>query len=261
MQSMWLVKAKRKMTIHILGSSGFLGSQLYLYFSERNFQVKGYSSADCDLLSSDSIKESLLVGAEDSVIMASGIARFKENSLESMIKNMSMASNVSRFINENKIGYLVFLSSPDVYGTSINGLINEELPLSPEDYYAHSKYLSEFIFKKCCSDNNIPLLILRVSGIYGPRDHARSTINMLVEPAEEGRMTIFGDGSDKRDFIHTNDFCRIVEGGVEKKIEGILNVATGKSHSINEIVGFIKEFFPPIICFQLSSSCINFNVS
>ena len=105
---MWLVEAKGKMKVHILGSSGFVGSQLYQYLSEGGFQVKGYSSVDCNLLSKNSIRESLLVKPNDAIIMASGIARFNDNSLESMIKNISMTQNISEFIEVNKIGYFVF---------------------------------------------------------------------------------------------------------------------------------------------------------
>ena len=231
--------------IHILGSSGFVGSQLYHHLSEKESQIKGYSSSDCNLLSKSSIEDSLLVKPNDAIIMASSITRFNDNSLESMIKNISMVQNLSEFIEENTIAYFVFLSSPDVYGTNISGMISEKLPKNPEDHYACSKLFGEVILRECCFKNDVPLLTLRLSGAYGPKDHARSTINMLVESAIlKKKIIIQGDGEDKRDYIHVKDVCKVIAKGIERKMQGELNVATGKSLSINEIVALISLSCP-----------------
>jgi nucleoside-diphosphate-sugar epimerase len=177
--------------------------------------------------------------------MASSITRFNDNSLNSMIKNISMAENISEFIGKNKVGYFVFLSSPDVYGTNISGMISEKLPKNPEDHYACSKLFGEVILRECCFKNDVPLLTLRLSGVYGPKDHARSTINMLVESAIlKKKIIIQGDGEDKRDYIHVKDVCEVIVKGIEKKAQGELNVATGKSLSINEIVALITLSYP-----------------
>ncbi len=232
------------MKIHVLGSSGFIGNQLYRYFSEDNYSVKGYSSLDCNLLSKNSIKKSLRINPKDVVIMASSITRLKGNSLESMIKNIKMADNVFNFIKDDSLSQFIFLSTIDVYGTRPKLPINENLSPNPKDYYSLSKLSSEFILKNSCANKNIPLLILRLSGVYGKKDEGKSTINKLVESANKGKITIFGDGNNRRDFVHVKNLYDVIKNAIFNKTNCILNVATGKDYSIKEITEIIKEFFP-----------------
>lgn len=229
--------------IIILGASGFIGSYLMKNFSaDRTYDVKGYSSKECDLLSSDSMNKALsYVTSDDVIIMASSITRQKDDSFESMIKNIKMAENVSRFLGEHKIAQLIFISSVDVYGSVETGVqISESSALSPNTYYGISKLSSEFILKNCCSKNKIPLLILRFPGIYGPDDKGKSTVAQFVNSAIKGKVTIFGDGKDKRDFVYVDDVYRLIKIAIDKEVSATLNVATGKSYSLIEIAETIK---------------------
>jgi UDP-glucose 4-epimerase len=234
------------MQIHLLGSSGFIGSQFHRYFSESGYNVKGYSSADCNLLSKESIRNSLDLHPEDVVIMASCINKRKENSLNSLIRNISMADNISQFIKENSVAQFIFLSTIDVYGTHPQIPIKETQLPNPEDYYAISKLSSEFVIKSVCSDKKIPCLILRLPGIYGKGDgeKSKSTINILVEAAKKGEVTIFGEGVDIRDFVHVKDLYKLVTEAIADETSTTLNVATGEPYSIKELVEIIGEFFP-----------------
>lgn len=234
--------------IIILGASGFIGKYIYKNFqSDMIYDVVGFSSKDCNLLSPDQIQEKLLFIEEDDVIiMASAITRLKENTFDSMIKNIQMADNISKFIGGKRVGYFIFLSTVDVYGlVDTTNFIDEKLLPNPNDYYALSKLSSEFILKKMCNKNNIPILILRLSGIYGYGDQGKNTIGKLIESAIKNKeITVYGDGKDKRDFVYVGDVCNIIKNATKHKINTILNVATGKSYSINEIVEIIKLNYP-----------------
>lgn len=228
--------------IIILGSNGFMGSRLLKNYSlNASYEVKGYSSDECDLQSLESIKTALSsISSDYTIIMTSSITRLNENSYNSMIKNINMAENVGKFIEKHPVSQFIFLSTIDVYGF-VKNEINENLPLDPKDYYAISKLTSEFILKKYCSDNNIPLLILRLSGIYGPGDEGKSTINHIVKSATVNKQVIiWGDGEDMRDFVYVDDIYNLINMAMQKKIDMTLNVATGKSYSITQIVDMIK---------------------
>lgn len=235
--------------VHILGASGFIGKCIFKELSDdKNLLVRGYSSTECNLLSKESITNSLLdVTREDVIIMASSITRLKENSFESSIKNMQMAENMINFMENNPPGQFFFLSTIDVYGLLKEGVkINERNIPNPCDYYAISKLASEQIFKKCCFGKKINLSILRLSGIYGPGDESKSTIGKLVESAIlKKEVTIFNDGLDKRDFVYVEDIPRLIklflnhEEFNDKLGVIMLNIATGRSYSINEIIQII----------------------
>lgn len=231
--------------IIILGSNGFIARNLLKNYSiDAYHEVKGYSREECDLQSLVSINTALSsITSDYTIIMTSSITRLKENSYNSMMKNINMAENIGRFIEGHPVRQFIFLSTVDVYGFIINK-INENLPLSPRDYYSISKLTSEFILKKYCSDNNISLLILRLSGIYGPGDDGKSTINRIVESVNaKNRVTVWGDGKDTRDFVYVDDIYNIINMAMEKNIDMTLNVATGKSYSITQIVDMIKSSY------------------
>ena len=231
--------------IIILGSNGFIGTNLTRSFSlNPSYEVRGYSSKVCDLLSPKSIENALSgISSDDAIIMASSITRFKENTYNSMMKNIAMAENIGAFVERHRAGYFIFLSTVDVYGF-IEGKISEELLPQPRDHYAVSKFSSEFILKNYCFKGNVPLLILRLSGVYGPGDHDKSTINYIIESiSAKQRGAIWGDGKDKRDFVYVDDIYRVINMAIDKKTEMTLNIATGRSYSINEIFEIIKCYY------------------
>ena len=92
------------------------------------------------------------------------------------------------------------------------------------------------------SEKNIPFLSLRFPGIYGPGDKGKSTINTLFSSLfNTGRITVFGDGKDTRDFAYIDDVYKVVEEAVKRPLNATVNVATGKSYSILEIIETIKS--------------------
>lgn len=243
---MWVVKTKKK--IIILGSSGFIGGWLFKRFSSiRDYYVVGFSSKECNLLSQDSIKNALSsIKPDDIIIMASSITRLRENSFKTMLKNIQMAENIAQFIDKHPVAQFIFLSTVDVYGILKDDvIINESLLTNPNDYYAVSKLVSEFILKKQCAKKKIPLTTLRLSGVYGPGDDGKSTINILIRSVfDTGRICIFGDGKDTRDFVYVDDVYKIINGAIRCRLNLTLNVATGDSESIVDIVSIIKSLLP-----------------
>ena len=241
------MKFKMKRII-ILGSTGYIGKYLLKRFSGDNAEVLGYSSSTCDLLSLEKARE-VFSGftKEDAVLMLSTTNRLDENTYGSMDKNIKMADNVSKLLQEYPIGLLVFFSTIDVYGVylKVNEIINEKSLPNPNDYYSVSKLASEYLLKMVCLKNNILLRILRLSGVYGPGDKARSTISILLDSAREKKeIQICGKGENLRDFVYIDDIYKIVNLSIKGSGAELLNVATGKSYSIIQIAEILKDALP-----------------
>ena len=233
------------MRIHVLGASGFIGGQILQHCADRKYQVKGYSSRACNLLSSGSIRESLLVEPDDVVVVASAVTRTRQKSSGPVQDNFLMALRLAEFISDTQIGQVIYLSTTDVYGTAVAGEIQEELPLNPGDSYSCSKLFGEVVLREACYKHDIPIMILRLTGIYGQTDMRMSTIGKLIESAKShNRINIFGDGEDRRDYVHVNNVCQLIEYSIEACETGVLNVATGTSYSVNQIVDMISELYP-----------------
>lgn len=233
----------------ILGASGFIGKYLFGKFAQtKGIKTAGFSSKDLDLLSERKLKDKLSgLTSDDILILAAAITRLKENSFSSMLKNIRMIENIAAFIAERPVGQVIYMSTIDVYGIDIKkGVkITENTPLCPHDYYAISKLVGEFLLKRICEHKNIPLVILRLAGIYGPGDKDKSTIDTIVSTAcRKKKIHIYGDGRNLRDHVYIDDLYKIIKQAIDNRLNLMVNVATGKSYSISEIANIVKSSLP-----------------
>jgi len=234
----------------ILGAHGFMGWGLFKHFSgEKKIQVKGLSSRDCNLLSPDSIEHALAdLNQNDIVVMAAAVTRLRANNFESMLANIQMVENLCRHLVRNPIDHVVYLSSVDVYGClekkfkKKNTFINESFELKPNDYYGTGKVVGELIFKNQVEPQGTAVSILRLPGVFGPGDREESLIARFIKAVtEKGKVTIFGDGQDKRDYLYVDDVHAAAASAIEHRLNDTVNVVSGKSYSICEIVELIKS--------------------
>lgn len=87
--------------------------------------------------------------------------------------------------------------------------------------------------------------IVRPANVYGAYDdfdsEAAMVIPSLIKRAVNGEdpLTVWGDGTQVRDFIYTEDVARGMMFVVEKKYTKPVNLGSGTGHSIKEIVEII----------------------
>lgn len=227
----------------ILGSSGFIGRALLDYLVKKKVKVTGLSSIDLDLTKSKySNKLTKYFTPQTTLIFASAITRQKGDTFESMKINIQMAKTVASAMESKIIKKIVYLSTVDVYGFP-RSKVNELTPPDPKTYYAISKLTSEFILKKTAYSINIPLLILRLGGIYGP-----GQINIQYGPnafinsiLEDKKVYLWGNGEEKRDLVFISDLIKIINLLSLKKTSGICNIATGTTTSFLKIVKLLQK--------------------
>ncbi len=233
--------------LYILGASGFIGRHLLGQFSlAKEFITKGFSSQECNLLTYADVGKALSKATKnDNLIIAAAITRLRDNSYSAMLKNIEMAHNVSRFLLRRSLGHVTYLSSVDVYGISLKGKIKESIPLNPNDYYSISKATGEFLLKKACFRNSIPLAILRLAGVYGPGDNGKSTLwNLLNSAVKNRKIMIYGDGKDTRNYVYVGDLYEITKAAIMRKTDRVVNISSPESYSIAQIVEMLKRQLP-----------------
>ncbi|OGV32612.1 MAG: hypothetical protein A2020_07435 [Lentisphaerae bacterium GWF2_45_14] len=227
------------MNIYVLGATGFLGKNIMSHFKQRkNYGLYGFSSNECDLLSTTDIKSCLSSLDENSVIIfTSAITRIIDNSYNSLSKNLNMVMNLCSFLNGRKIAQIIYLSTIDVYGlVGDDEVITENTLPQPNDNYSLSKLASEFILRQEADRAGYPLCVFRLPGVYGSGDNGKSAISSMVLSAVNNEsITINGDGSNLRDFINARDVCEAVEVAFIRKINNVINLASGCSYSIKDI--------------------------
>ena len=155
-------------------------------------------------------------------------------------------------VNESRktsIQKFVLASSAAVYGNN-NSLPHKEAEigeaLSP---YAKSKLKNEEQIKDLNSID-CQTFALRFFNVYGLNKSIRSrssaVIPSFVDQMRRGENpVVYGDGKQSRDFVHIDDVCNAIfsclEYDLRAKMHFVMNVATGNSTSLVDLIGELKE--------------------
>jgi len=135
---------------------------------------------------------------------------------------------------------IVFSSTVDVYDYSSTRVIDESSPIGPDTLYAASKYFCELLVKTFALARDWSYSILRVGHLYGPGESRYvKLIPQTIRTLLRGELpTIFGPGTDERDYLYVEDAVDFVIRAATSEIRhlGPLNFVRGRSLSVQEIV-------------------------
>ena len=119
----------------------------------------------------------------------------------------------------------IHISTDEVYGYTVEPAL-ESSGLNPGNPYAASKAAADMLVIAQINSGNLPAVILRSSNNYGPGQNSEKLIPKLMEQMMSHMpLTIYGDGHQKRCWIHVEDYASIIWGIMEKPWIGeILNI-------------------------------------
>jgi UDP-glucuronate 4-epimerase len=125
--------------------------------------------------------------------------------------NVEGTAVVQELAREHGIERFLFASSSSVYGNATPLPAREDAPaVVPESPYAASKRAAELVAASVC--RNAPAMrcaALRFFTVYGPRQRPEMAITRFMRAAIAGEpVTLFGEGSMRRDFTHVDDIVR-----------------------------------------------------
>ena len=136
--------------------------------------------------------------------------------------NYLATKNIAELCQLHDIDTYIFASTCSVYGSQPNTMITEKSHLSPIDFYATQKYLSE----KATNWLNRSPTIFRFGTLFGysPRMRFDLVINLFIAQALiDKKITVFG-GNQHRPFLHVDDAAESIIFGLEKNLTGTYNV-------------------------------------
>ena len=137
-------------------------------------------------------------------------------------------TNFLRAIDNHKPEKFVLISTTGVYGDCNGAWIDEATPLNPTAERAHRRVNAEQQVQQFCSRLNLPLVILRVAGIYGPG-------KLPVERIKSGQPIVNQQDSPFTNRIHANDLVTVCEIALlNTNISGVYNVTDGHPGTMYE---------------------------
>jgi UDP-glucose 4-epimerase len=180
-----------------------------------------------------------------------------ENPALSFTNNLNSFTYTIEAARIAKVKKFIFSSTSAVYGLTDNQA-NETDSVNCLNPYSYSKFAGECLAKMYYELYQLPTVCLRYFNVYGPGQPATGqyapVIGIFKRQKESGQpLTIVGDGSQERDFVHVSDVVSanltVAFKSVEKYGE-IYNVGTGESISIDELSNIISDekiYLPPRI--------------
>lgn len=147
-----------------------------------------------------------------------------------------------KFPNLRWIGYL---SSTSVYGDHAGVLVDEESLCKSESLEGIARKKSEDEWQQYAQDNNSPLIIFRLAGIYGPYQNALKSI-------KEGKSHFIQKDGHFISRIHIDDIVDVLFQLFSLK-EGvhIFNGADNAPSSVEEVIRYACALMKvPVPCFK-----------
>lgn len=155
---------------------------------------------------------------------------------------------------ENGVDRMAFASSSSVYGSkaregqdlgSIAAFREDDPCLTPASPYAATKRSGELLGSTYRDLYGVGVSCLRFFTVYGPRQRPDMAIHKFVKAIAAGEpITLFGDGSSRRDYTYIDDIVTGVVATCEKLSPGsfkIYNLGGTATTSLAELVSIIEE--------------------
>ncbi|MFC2169227.1 dTDP-glucose 4,6-dehydratase [Acidobacteriota bacterium] len=132
-------------------------------------------------------------------------------------------------LKNSKAKFFLHVSTDEVYGSRDVGYFNETDPLFPSSPYAASKAGADRLAYAYWVTYSLPIIILRPSNNYGPFQYPEKFIPLFVTHALEDKpLPLYGDGTNKRDWLYVSDFCMAVDLLMQKgKLGDVYNIGAG----------------------------------
>ena len=144
------------------------------------------------------------------------------------------------------MGVTYLSSGGTVYGQSDGFPVAEDHPCLPVSLYGMTKLMAEECIRAHGDRFGTPVRILRVSNAYGSTQSASDGQGLIaagMEAAEaDGRLTVFGDGHNVRDYVEVADVASAVVGLPPTYDEDrTVNVGSGTGHDVHAVIALLGE--------------------
>lgn len=252
----------------VTGGAGFIGSHVVDCLLDEGLIVRVLDDLSTGKLENLPFLEAGLEFMQGSVVDKSCVAQACQNvdaviHLAALVSvpasiahpDQSAATNLLGFHNvldtlraQDFKGRLLYASSAAVYGVDVGrqGLTEAQAPGNLASPYAQDKYSNEMYAQLYSKLYGINSMGFRFFNVYGPRQDPASpysgVISIFMDRCFADKdITIFGDGSQTRDFVYVADLVKTLRLALDSDYQGVLNLGTGVNTQVDELAEQVKS--------------------
>jgi len=264
------------MNIGITGGAGFIGSRLSRHLVNNGENVLVYDNLltgkieNLEGLNVKFIKGDIedigtlkkFVDKCDLIIHLAAVGsvpksiKFPDNTFRS---NVVGTFNLLELIRHKNLP-LIFSSSSSVYGNNGKNIKSELDFLSPISPYGASKLSGEALILSYARAFHMKAMIFRFFNVFGPGQIPNSDYSAVIPrwaylAMKKEDLIIYGNGRQTRDFTYIDTVVEVICRSIYQQIylDTPINLALGKSVSLNDLIPYYKEFFGKIRTENLAS--------
>ena len=207
------------MKILLTGHKGFIGSVIYSRLKDKGYDITGIDIED--EIPDQKFDYIVHMGARTLIRLS------KEKPYEYFLDNVGLSLKVLELARKH--------GSTIVFPTS--GSVAE----ATNPYSLSKKQIVEWI-ELYHNLYGVKRHILKFYNIYGPTSRKGAVFLFCNASLRNEPVTIYGDGTHVRDFIHVDDVARGIEDIVNGKVpEGSHEIGTGRGTSVNELLRLVEK--------------------
>jgi nucleoside-diphosphate-sugar epimerase len=213
--------------------------------------TEGFSFQELDISESSFLvtgAEQLKLGKSqglDGVINLAARAGVRYSTVDPWIyysTNVIGTLNLLEFCRKYDVPKFVLASTSSVYGNGdvpFNEGQQTDFVLSP---YAASKKAAEVLVSTYSGLYGLNTCILRYFTVYGPAGRPDMSVFRFIRAIYEGdAITLYGDGSQKRDFTYVDDIAKGTILALGPKGNGIINLGNDNPTSVNDLIAIVEH--------------------
>jgi len=244
--------------IYVAGNTGLVGSAIVRMLKRKGLNnILSSPSSHWDLRKQHDVEKFYEFNKPEYVFVAAakvgGIMSNKNHPAEFIYDNLMIQSNIIDAAYRHGVKKLLFLGSSCIYPKNPKIPITEDQLLTSElepsnDAYAIAKIAGLRMCRAYKQQYGFNAISLMPTNLYGINDNfdleTSHVLPAMIRKFHEAKdkVTLWGDGSPMREFLHVDDLAEACYTCMEKyDEEGHINVGTGEDVTIKELAETISE--------------------
>ena len=259
------------MRILVTGAAGFIGSTVASLLMDNGHEVVGIDSLNdaydarikdwrlarlqerpglqfhrVDLSDVDELSDIVASSRAEAVVnlaARAGVRQSLENPWVYYETNVTGTLNLLDLCRRHGVHKFVLASTSSLYGDSKAQPFREDMPTDrPLSPYAASKKAAEALTYTYHHSYGIDVTVLRYFTVYGPAGRPDMSIFRFIRWIAEGeRVSVFGDGTQRRDFTYVDDIARGTVAALKPLGYETINLGNSQPASLLEVIALIEQ--------------------
>lgn len=230
------------MKIGIIGSTGYLGSNLSLYLKNK-YKVKNFSSyKKLKKKWLTTVCKEIKSFAPDIIVNCSALQTLNDDnkSIEKLIYTNLYAQTIFLNVAKKKNSFKGFIT----FGSRTE--YDQKGKYNPHSFYAASKHASDYLLQYFVNAK-ITVVTLKIFDTYGKNDYRKKILTLLLKNYKNKKTLNLTPGNQEIDYVNILDICKLISqisnDIKNKKIKGFkkFTVSSKKPLRLVEIIKILKK--------------------